>query len=678
MKDFHKKESPLLALTGLGGGLGYLAGGVAVDPTYIDDVFSTYLYDGNGSDRTITNGINLADEGGIVWTKCRNDTPNHEINYIDGTTRYSLYTDNTNSASITDLTDTSSYSSDVDQYNSNGYRIKNGGANTNSNVNSREYVSWTFRKAPGFFDVVRWDGNGTNGRIVPHNLGTVPGMIIVKSTSTSSQWIVYHRSLGAGHYVILDDNTTKSNFDSGASNSRYWNNTAPTSTSFTLSDDGWVNSSGRSYIAYIFAHDDQSFGTNGDESIVKCGSYTGSSSSFDLNLGFEPQWVMIKRATGSGNNFTNWAIFDNMRGVVSDGDDTLLAPNLTTAENGTYMYASTELLEFTPTGITIDPTNAQNTVVNSNSETYIYMAIRRPNKPPTAGTDVFNPSTQVGTVPNFSAPWPVDLGIRLLTGGGNTTYSQMAVARLTGEKFMATSQQTAEAVPSGFTIDWDHMDGWGDMGGGGTGLSFKRAPGFLDVVNYTGTGSAQNINHNLGVKPELIITKRRDNSGSWAVYAEPLTATDRLRINFDGGRSSISTYWNDTEPTSSVFTVGSDGNTGASGTFIAYLFASLNGISKVGSYTGTGSDGINVDCGFTSGARFVMIKRTDSTGGWFVWDSSRGIVSGNDPWIRLNTTGAQDTSTDYIDPLNSGFIVNGSSSAQINASGGTYLFLAIA
>ena len=73
-----------------------------------------------------------------------------------------------------------------------------------------------------------------------------------------------------------------------------------------------------------------------------------------------------------------------------------------------------------------------------------------------------------------------------------------------------------------------------------------------------------------------------------------------------------------------------------------------------------------------------MIKRTDSTGNWFVWDSNRGIVSGNDPYIFLNSTSGQDTSTDHIDPLNSGFTVNGSNTAQINTSGGTYLFLAIA
>jgi hypothetical protein len=110
---------------------------------------------------------------------------------------------------------------------------------------------------------------------------------------------------------------------------------------------------------------------------------------------------------------------------------------------------------------------------------------------------------------------------------------------------------------------------------------------------------------------------------------------------------------------------------------IAYLFATLPGISKVGSYTGTGN-AINVDCGFSAGARFILIKRTDSTGDWYVYDSARGIASGNDPYLLLNSSAAEVTNTDYIDPLSSGFTVTSSAPVGMNASGGTYLFLAIA
>ena len=124
--------------------------------------------------------------------------------------------------------------------------------------------------------------------------------------------------------------------------------------------------------------------------------------------------------------------------------------------------------------------------------------------------------------------------------------------------------------------------------------------------------------------------------------------------------------------------MGTDASNNSSGdNYIAYLFASVPGISKVGSYTGTGSD-LNVDCGFSAGARFVLIKRTDATGDWYAYDSVQGIVAGNDPYLLLNTTAAQVTGTDYIDPLSSGFTVTSSAPTGLNASSGTYLFYAIA
>ena len=118
-------------------------------------------------------------------------------------------------------------------------------------------------------------------------------------------------------------------------------------------------------------------------------------------------------------------------------------------------------------------------------------------------------------------------------------------------------------------------------------------------------------------------------------------------------------------------------STSTAGSLLSYLFATLAGISKVGNYTGTGAD-LNVDCGFTGGARFILIKRTDSTGDWYYWDSVRGISAGNDPYLLLNSAAAEVTNTDYIDPLNSGFIATTNGSSTINASGGTYIFLAIA
>jgi hypothetical protein len=203
----------------------------------------------------------------------------------------------------------------------------------------------------------------------------------------------------------------------------------------------------------------------------------------------------------------------------------------------------------------------------------------------------------------------------------------------------------------------------------------------MDVVCYTGDGTTpRNITHNLGVVPEFIVTKRRDVGGSWAVYNPDLgiTSSSGIRLNTDDGSgySQLTRY--PSTPTSTVFTVGNDSDVNSNGnTFVSYLFATVAGVSKVGSYTGTAAT-LNVDCGFTAGARFILIKRYGSAGDWYTYDSARGIVAGNDPYLLLNTTAAEVTNTDYIDPLASGFTVTSSAPAGLNASSGTYIFLAIA
>lgn len=111
-------------------------------------------------------------------------------------------------------------------------------------------------------------------------------------------------------------------------------------------------------------------------------------------------------------------------------------------------------------------------------------------------------------------------------------------------------------------------------------------------------------------------------------------------------------------------------------TYIAYLFASKAGVSKVGSYTGNGTSQ-TIDCGFTTGARFILIKRTDSTGDWYVWDTARGIVAANDPHLSLNTTAAEVTTNDSVDPASVGFIVNQVAATNINVSSASYIFMAI-
>ena len=153
------------------------AGGAAEDPIYVDDVFSCDLWKGNTTTQTITNSIDLSGEGGLVWIKERTGADSH---YLFDTERGAGFAINTNTTSAQASDTQVSSQKDLYQFNSTGYSI---GQNYNSyvNYNNVDYVGWTFRKCPGFFDVVTYTGNGTAGRTIAHNLGSTPGMVVVKN-----------------------------------------------------------------------------------------------------------------------------------------------------------------------------------------------------------------------------------------------------------------------------------------------------------------------------------------------------------------------------------------------------------------------------------------------------------------------------------------------------------------
>jgi hypothetical protein len=300
-------------------------------------------------------------------------------------------------------------------------------------------------------------------------------------------------------------------------------------------------------------------------------------------------------------------------------------------------------------------------------------------KTPESGTEVFTPDLSPNSNnPRFISGFPVDMAMeRSRTSTG--VEGMDITSRLTANKYMRTGSTNAEAGSSSLRMDYmNGFDNDGDTSPNWVAHMFRRAPGFFDVVAYTGTGVARTVAHNLGVVPELMIVKARNvGSRRSMVYHKALPITHHLFLD-DIHVIQNDDAWNSTLPTEDSFTVKTySGVNENSTTYIAYLFATLAGVSKVGSYTGTGTT-LAIDCGFSAGARFVLIKRTDSTGDWYVWDTARGIVSGNDPYLLLNSTAAEVTSTDYIDPSSAGFEISSTAPAAINASGGSYIFLAIA
>lgn len=210
-------------------------------------------------------------------------------------------------------------------------------------------------------------------------------------------------------------------------------------------------------------------------------------------------------------------------------------------------------------------------------------------------------------------------------------------------------------------------------------VSANTAAGF-SIVSYTGTGSAATIGHGLGGTPELIIVKRRTTTGgNWSVYNYHDTATKVMFLNSSGSAAANSTYWNNTEPTSTVFSVGTQGDTNSSGaTFIAYCFRSIKGYSKVGTYVGNSSaDGTFVYTGFKPA--FQIGKGSDIAEGWNITDNKRAYPfnpTGYFLYAQANNAESVITYSEK-DFLSNGFKCR-NSHGQFNQSGNTYIYYAVA
>jgi hypothetical protein len=407
-----------------------------------------------------------------------------------------------------------------------------------------------------------------------------------------------------------------------------------------------------------------------------------------IDLGYEPQWVMIKRTDAA----TSWFVHDNMRGMTYESNTaTWLVPNTSAAEvNNT----TTDAVMPTATGFQIGAAGAN---WNESGGTYIYIAIRRgPMKVPTTGTSVFSPNleTSSSTPLSVTTNFPVDLSILRY---GPSTSQNYAFDRLRGAGSASgvcslTNSTSAEITATTFTVGMQSNTSVIDyafLAGNSTAKiywNFRRAPGFFDEVCYTGDSTNSRAitlaytppsDANLG--NTLTIVKSRSGTSDWYVgsYATANDTNLDLRLNTTAANNGTQ-YVGISGAFLRVGLNGSGSLVNASGVnYVAYIFYSCPGVSKVGSYTGNGSSQ-TLNMGFTGGARFFLVKRTDNTGDWWVYDSARGIVSSSDPALRLNSTAAEVTSADAVDTDSTGLIVNQESTCNINVNGATYIYLGIA
>lgn len=599
----------------------------ASEKLYVDDVFSAYTYTGNGTTQTLTSGVDMT-LGGMALFKGRETNAQWQLvsTLLGG--HKSLCLPLTQAVMDRGGFGVSSFNHDgltVVDSTAGDYGF-NGAPGYTYTGTSAKYVCYMVREAPKFFaQKLVNHTSGTPTAVDLSSLGTI-GMVWLKRTDAAGDWYVISKDMTAGTYLLLNSSNGPQSGNAGSifGTSFTIPSTLPSGTYLVL---GWA--------------DDPS--TDG---LIRCGMTQGP---FTASCGWEAQHFFVKSTSIYADG---WYVFDRLRGASYTTSQKLDFSNA----NAETTFDSSGLVHVDPNGF----------YYGGNGPTYIWMAVRRPNKPVTDPTKLFCPVARSGTgvATNINAPgFPADM---VLIGFRNAVASRSVFSRLRGSnRRLDTSEPSAtnmEGVYNG--VAFDNMSGyvlssnnWNDTY---TAIdhAFRRAPGFYEEVCYTGTGAARTIAHSLGSAPGMVWIKRRDTSGfSWLIYHKALGASKFLSLNSTAAAGTDTIYFGGIEPTATHFNPGTAPHTNEVGaTHVAMLFGDTPGLCKAFDFIQTSSDAQFVDLGFTP--RFVLLRDADGPCGMFVFDTSRGIVAGADPFIFLNSTSAETATTDAVDPAVGGFYFN--------------------
>ena len=641
-----------------GGGGGSSSGGLN-----IEDVYSINRYAGTSATQTITNGVDLSTHGGTVLT-ARSDVTNSGAR--------SVLTDTTRGGDKEfDLGSSGAEATyNLSSFNTDGYTLSSGNY-TQGNYSGYEYYSQTWRNADDFFAHGQYTGNGST-QTITHGLNGTVGMIWVKCSG--NHWAFWHRGFAgttSWNYLNLA-------YASGSSNTVFGNNSThvdPTSTEFTVGSDGKVNSNGTTYTYYVWAHNDGS--THGDDSsqdMIKCGTYTGNGDRWNctlIDLGFRPQSVWITPKSVAGKRYMD---------------------NSLTGMSNEYAYNQYDPVWFTDTyggrvtnSMWVKQENTgfqlRNNLLNASGTEYLYMAVRRSNMgKPTDVTKVFKVDNvgESSPLPYYKSGFTTDMVITKSIAAYITDWL-LSTRDWPTQAVKTNSNAIGANGPIAFA-GWDNNEGVGTASlnasnNPGVAYLWKTARSFFDHHMYMGKGTgARTLNHDLQTIPEMLWLKKDTASNDWYVYHKDAHATApedyHLILNSDAAVTS-STIWDGTAPTASTIRVATSLNTNW-GNYIMCCFGTAAGVSKVGGIAHTTGSNTVVDCGFSSGSSLVMLKRTDAAGGWLTYDSTRGIVSGNDSRLSLDSNALEVTNVDEIDPNSSGFEIGASLPT------GNYIYYALA
>ncbi|WGL30776.1 laminin G domain protein [Synechococcus phage S-CRES3] len=630
--------------------------------------FNTVLYTGNDGTNAIT-GVGF--EPDLVWLKRRNAAEDHQLFDSVRGGGLSLQSNATNAEQNAGT---------FGSFDLDGFTLTGAGQATNNSAGT--YVAWCFNAGDGApvvrtddaggdaspygnmntttvkaspengFAIATWTSDGTKD-FIAHDLGVAPNFAIVKSRS-SGNWYVYNDpGNGLGYYTTLNSSASR------VQSTSFWGPSTrpPTATKFPCSNS-LINTSGESYVAYLWAN---------TEDKVSVGYYTPQVGQH-INTGFRPAFVMTKPyylETG------HWTISDTTR----DPQGTLtkaLYPSSANGEDG-----SVNDIQITSNGFYIN--NGHNNSGAGTAE-MMYIAFAEDFTPddvkelqsadlePVAIT---NPSNHFNTI--------LDTGANILTAAqakfpnglwwikdrASSDDHQLVDSVRGGNLTLNSNLTAAESsylAPSGDSVAWC----WNE----------SPTAGF-DIIEYTGTGgSTLVVPHNLGRVPKFFIVKGVSDTGAWRVYNEYSGTGKYIALNSNS--AEVSSSWISSVDASNITFAGTGGDYNiASREYIIYAWAEIPGFSSMGSYQGNGNaDGPFVALSFRPA--YVLTKMSTSAGEWYLQDSARDTYNPVQNALKANLTDQEANNSIYaIDFLSNGFKIR-TSNSSLNQSGQTFIYIAFA
>jgi len=666
-------------------------------PPIPDENFSIVNWTGNGSSQSIT-GVGFQPD--LVWVKERTATSGNELyDSTRGATKY-IQTDSSGAESTS--------AQGLQSIDSDGFSVGNDGA---VNESDNMFIAWCWKANGGTtvsngegsitstvqansaagFSIVQYGGTGAAATI-GHGLSSAPELIFTKQTTGSTDWVAGFQDWTK----YLEPNGTPG-FRTASS---VWNDTAPTNTVFSVAASGGSNTNGGTNIAYCF---------HSVTGYQKFGEYTGNGSfqGPSVNTGFEPAYIMIKRVDDVGN----WQTFDFTRDPQNPATKLMQwntndeVQNLLTGDYGILNRLSNGFQITTGTSYTGD------TNFNVNGANYFYWAIAKnaSTYTPTT-TGAYKGITYTGNGYGDSVLDTINTsGLSWIKSMSNS-YANSIFDLTTGPQFR---QDSASTSTNFFQSGGGYLQNWGNAAfnlvagasnaenvnaNGITYMSWNwqaadrpaintdgsltsfvnanQAAGF-SFVRFKGNETAgDTLGHGLGGTPEFAIYKQLDGTREWTCPLFFDASGTYTVLNDNSAKTTDTARWSAVSSTTVTMNASPFTN-GTGSPYLAYFFRSITGYSQIGSYSGSGSDGNAVSTGFEPA--FLMVKRIDSTGGWLVFDNTRNTSNPRNNRLEWNANQAEQTgsASKFVDFNSSDFEANGSDS-ELNASGGTYLYMVFA